>query len=293
MRINPISDNRYQTSFQKGLTQGFVQKANKLGYKKMKNLAKAKGIETVLFDGKLSVAASCLTAAEIMQSFGLRLPRMFSFEALEDGTTGMYTYPLDVARINSNLSYFKDFDSQDSFESERLNSPITKHFLHTYIHEFMHAAHYKNLSTLHGADEIFDIAGVLKGYVPTKDIIRPQRIDNICYGSDLFWNGSALGNYASASLVEFFVENASYEIAMHLVKDKNALGENSGDNVFFNPKSKEPLTLSFLEDKKDSWWDRIFNKREVVRRNLLKAIWDGDIDTILITYGEYIRPKKD
>jgi hypothetical protein len=216
-----------------------------------------------------------------------------TFEALEDGTTGMYTYPLDVARINSNLSYFKDFDSQDSFESERLNSPITKHFLHTYIHEFMHAAHYKNLSTLHGADEIFDIAGVLKGYVPTKDIIRPQRIDNICYGSDLFWNGSALGNYASASLVEFFVENASYEIAMHLVKDKNALGENSGDNVFFNPKSKEPLTLSFLKDKKDSWWDRIFNKREVVRRNLLKAIWDGDIDTILITYGEYIRPKKD
>ena len=293
MRINPISDNRYQTSFQKGLTQGFIQKANSLSYKKIKKLTKEKGIETVLFDGRLSVAASCLAAAEIMQSFGLRLPRMFSFEALEDGTAGMYIYPLDVARINSNLSYFKDFDSQDSFESERLNSPITKHFLHTYIHEFMHAAHYKNLSTLHGADEIFDITGVLKGYVPTKDIIRPQRIDNICYGLDLFWNGSALGNYASASLVEFFVENASYEIATHLVKDKNAFGENSGDNVFFNPKGKKPLTLSFLEDKKDSWWDRIFNKREVDRRNLLKAIWEGDTNTILIKYGEYIRLKKD
>ena len=76
-----------------------------------------------------------------MQSFGLRLPRMFSFEALEDGTTGMYTYPLDVARINSKLSYFKDFDSQDSFESERLNSPITKHFLHTYNLTYLYNLH--------------------------------------------------------------------------------------------------------------------------------------------------------
>ena len=61
----------------------------------------------------------------------------------------------------------------------------------------------------------------------------------------------------------------------------------------FNPKGKKPLTLSFLEDKKDSWWDRIFNKREVDRRNLLKAIWEGDTNTILIKYGDYIRLKKD
>ena len=295
MRINPVSEYKTnnQVAFQKGLTQGFIEKANKLGYKKMKNLAKAKGIETVLFDGKLSVAASCLAAAEIMQSLGFKLPKKFSFEPLPEKSSGRCIYPDEKVQMNSNVWPFRSLISQDTYETYRQNTPLTKHFLNTYIHEFMHAANDANISKNRSVKESLSIMHLLQKFTPAIEILDPKVSRPTWDIYEKSWNGSILGENASKDLMEFFADNATFEISLYLSRKGNALGENSGDNVFLNPKSKEPLTLSFLEDKKDSWWDRIFNKREVVRRNLLKAIWDGDIDTILITYGEYIRPKKD
>lgn len=296
MRINPVSEYKTnnQVAFQKGLTQGFIEKANKLNYKKIKKLAKKKGIETVLFDGKLSVAASCLAAAEIMQSLGLKLPKKFSFEPLPEDTSGRCIYPDETIQMNSNVFPFRGLLSQDTYETYRLGTPLTKHFLNTYIHEFMHAANDANISKNRSVKESLHIMRFLQRYTPTKEILDPIVLRPVWEIWEPSWNdNSILGKNASKDLMEFFADNATFEITLFLSRKNNALGENSGDNVFFNPKGKKPLTLSFLEDKKDSWWDRTFNKREVVRRNLLKAIWEGDINTILIKYGEYIRLKKD
>ena len=86
---------------------------------KIKKLAKKKGIETVLFDGKLSVAASCLAAAEIMQSLGFKLPKKLSFEPLPEDTSGRCIYPDETVQINSNLFSFRNLE-------DRLNEALAK-----------------------------------------------------------------------------------------------------------------------------------------------------------------------
>ena len=173
MRINPVSEYKTnnQVAFQKGLTQSFIEKANKLNYKKIKKLAKKKGIETVLFDGKLSVAASCLATAEIMQSLGLKLPKKFSFEPLPEKSSGRCIYPDEMVQINSNLFPFSSLTSQDTYETYRQYTPLTKHFLNTYIHEFMHAANDANISKNRSVKEYLSIMHLLQKFTPAKEIL--------------------------------------------------------------------------------------------------------------------------
>ena len=74
------TNNKNFPAFKKGLTKDFVLKANKLSCEKAKYLLNQKGIENIDFMGEQAVAASCLATAEIMQGFGLTLPKTFLFK---------------------------------------------------------------------------------------------------------------------------------------------------------------------------------------------------------------------
>ncbi|MBE7711104.1 MAG: hypothetical protein E7Z92_03075 [Cyanobacteria bacterium SIG31] len=291
MKINPISENKSITpNFQKGLTKSFVLKAKELDCEKAKKILKQKGIKSINLGGYQSIAASCLATAEIIKSFGFSIPKNFSYKSIpENYVDGNYTYPDDIVCINSRFTRFRDLLAQDDFETYRKGSPITKHFLATYIHEFMHAAHFKHLAVKYSYDEFINICNELKQYAPAEELLNPKVTKPTWKNWEVKdWNGSILGDYAGKDLIEFFAENASFEIARIL--EKNPLGENRGKNLFFNPKRTQKLSLSFLEEKKDNFWTRMFNKKEDDRIAFLRAIWDGDLDTIFSEkYSKYIR----
>lgn len=291
MKISPVSENKSITpNFQKGLTKSFVLKAKELDCEKARKILKQKGIKSINLGGYQSVAASCLATAEIITSFGFSIPENFLYKYIQENFVyGDYAYPDDIVGINSRLTFFRDLSTQDDFETCRRSSPITKHFLATYIHEFMHSVHFKHLATKYSLNETATIIKELQKYAPAEEILNPKVTKPTWKNWEVKGlNGSILGCYAGKNLTEFFAENAVFEISRIL--EKNPLGKNRGKNLFFNPKKTQKLSLSFLEDKKENFWTRIFNKKEDDRSAFLRAIWDGDLDTIFSEkYSKYIR----
>ena len=258
-----VNKNKYLT-FKKGLTSTLKQKMYSADCFEMQKRLKANGLKLINFKNWTSVLASCLATTEIIKCFGLKLPQKFSFCPLESGVVGRYTYPDDIVQINSDRYEFKSLVSQDEFETSHLGTPITKHFLQTYMHEFIHAAHYQNLALYYSTGEIASIANVLKHYSPTKELVNPKVENQNWTMQDEIRNGSILGYNSHRDLIEFFADNAVFEVSRIL--EKNPLGENSGENLFFNPTKASKLTLSFQEDVKDNLWNRIFNKKTLDRR---------------------------
>ena len=296
MKVLPVNKNQNLSanktvSFQKGLTNGFLIYAQKEPLSSMRKRLFQNGINSVEFQGIKPVLASCLATVEIIKSFGLKIPKNFSYEPLQEDVIGQHTYPDDIVQINSNYKEFNTFLSLDDFETYRKGSPITKHFLQTYIHEFIHAAHFKHLETMHSIDDIVVIAETLKEYEPT-EILQKTKVCRPTWKKwEEEWNNSILGDNAKRNLFEFFAENATFEITRIL--EKNPLGEDDGENLFFNPKKSDKLILTFQKNMKDCLWNRIFNKSLLEKNVILKAIWNGDLDTILDEkYSKYIRKKE-
>lgn len=295
MKINSVSKNKpiKPPNFKKGLTKSFVEKANNISYDNAKKILKQKGIKSVKLRGQQTVAISCIAVTEIFKSFGLILPEKLSYENfLQEYIDGNYTYPEDKVRINASFNHFKNLSHQDDFETYRRGSPITKHFLATYIHEFIHAAHFKHLATKYSSNEVISIAEKLQQYTPVEFLLNPKVIKPTWESWEVNdWNGSILGSYAGKDLMEFFTENASFEISRIL--EKNPLGNNKGENLFFNPKNPKRLSLSFLDIKIDNFWNRIFSKKDNDRDDFLKAIWNGNLDVIFSEkYSKFIRKKE-
>lgn len=295
MKVLSVKNNQTEylnksPSFQKGLTSGFVEKMkNTSGDEIYKRLFR-NGVVDVDYKNIKPVLVSCLATTEIIKAFGLTPPRRFRFEPLEQKIVGSHTFPDDIVQINSCHKGFESLVLQDDFETYRRGSPITKHFLQSYIHEFIHAAHFKHLEILHSPEDIVSIASVFKEYEPTEKLLNPIVYRRTWEKWEEEWNNSILGDYAKRNLFEFLAENETFEISRIL--EKNPLGENVGENLFFNPKTNKKLSLSFLKEDDFGVFNRIFNKRNIERNILLKAIWNGDLDTILDEkYSEYIRKK--
>lgn len=114
--------------------------------------------------------------AQIMHRAGFELPKNFRFgPACKDRPLGTYAPLSDLVTINSDHKEFYDIELQNKLE-ERQGSfhPDTKHFLSTYLHEFSHAAHYKNLCKKLGQPEGYNaFMGYLSNYSPTEVIVGP------------------------------------------------------------------------------------------------------------------------
>ncbi len=295
MKINSVTENRTVKlpNFKKGLTKDFVLKASKINCYNAKKILEQKGVKSVNLGGQQAVAVSCIAVTEILKSLGLMFPENFSYEPLNrNHIDGNYTYPADRVCINSDFNCFKKLSAQDDFETYRKGSPVTKHFLATYIHEFMHAAHFKHLATKYSIEEVVSILNKLQQYEPSKELLNPKVANPSWEDWEVKdWNGSILGSYAEKDLVEFFAENAVFEISRIL--EKNPLSKNRGENLFFNPNNSKKLSLSFLNDKKENFWTRIFTKKVKDREVFLKAIWDGDLEVIFSEkYANFIHKKE-
>lgn len=144
------------TSFKQGLTQATINRAGQIrgfGYAdvvdKLNNLY---GIDADVCHS--NIVAFCVEeTAKIMSRAGFRLPAKFSFEPILGRDLGRY-YKNDIVCINSNYDDFLDLEEQNRL-AEFINSfgIGSKHFMDTYLHEFSHAAHAKNLLRIHGQDK--------------------------------------------------------------------------------------------------------------------------------------------
>lgn len=285
IKINSIS-------FKKGLTKEFVDKVEIMEYSNFQDELDKKNIKTKGFENYKSVASSCLAVSEILQHLNLQLPHNVTFESLGRYSGGRYVYPDDIVMINSDIFQFKDLKRQDNWATYQKGSPITKHFLHTYLHEFIHAAHYHHLATLHSLEKIQEISETLHKHKPTEKLVTPDIRKKSWQKWEEIWNESILGSYANKNLIEFFTENASFEIARLLENKDNKLAIYKGKNIFFNPQKPLSKDLSFLNDNQNSFWAKlgIKNKRLEDRNTILKAIWDGNLDIICDEkYSKYIK----
>ena len=103
------------------------------------------------------------------------------------------------------------------------------------------------------------------------------------YLFNYIFNGEQLKIYRLAKLkLELIIspecnQNCKYCYIAKFGKDLYPLEERVNQTDTIN---NLKVLLSFLEDKKDNFWTRIFNKKEDDRSAFLRAIWDGDLDTI-------------
>ena len=132
----------------------------------------------------MASAYSVSKTARIFQSLGFELPKKFKFEPLDYGILGTYTPSTDTVRVNSAYEEFHDIKKQNRLEESNIGyHPNTGHFLQTYLHEFSHAAHYKNLCKKFGETKAYDLFfGFLSKSTPRDFIVGPMNtvLKSIC-----------------------------------------------------------------------------------------------------------------
>ena len=280
MKVQQITQsniNRKNPTFQKGLPAWYTKKTFSWLPEETQAIMKGMGVNAE-FKDKLAVAASCLTTAELFRYLKLPLPANFSFEPLENKKVGgEYDCETDTVFINSDQELFTAPVSQDFHETMTAGSPVTKYFLHTYIHEFMHSAHFKNVNNIENYKK-------MRKYAPTDLLVEPvnalvkkftpsvldDKVDNKY--------PKQFGYYAYKNLNEFVAERGAYLISKEAMS--NLMVDEPKDDTkytFINPKGE--ALFEFDKEKDESKLTK-FVEFLFDRQKCLKAIWAGDIDTI-------------
>lgn len=271
---NTINNNK---TFQKGMPSWFPAKSCEKSVKEMEAIMKEKGVEAT-FKDCMAVAASCLATAEIFEAYKLPLPSKFSYSSLPDkNVSAVYDKYEDTVIINSDNEYFGSFLEQDFFESLQSGTPVTKYFLHTYLHEFMHAAHFNNIND----NERFN---QLRNFAPTKLLVEPintflKNISNGFFDEKIDEKYPAeLGNYSYTGLTDFVADRGANIIEKDLL-DTTMVKEPDENSkyTFISPKGDE--LFEFEKEKTSTLTEKLFEFL-YDRQKVLKAIWDGDIDFI-------------
>ena len=279
MKISKISHsvNTKSPSFQKGLPDWYTRRTFTWLPEEVEAIMKGKGVEAS-FKDKLAVAAACLTTAEIFQHYKLKLPTKFSFEPLEHKkVNGEYEWETNTVFINSDQEFFTAPVAQDFHETISAGSAATKHFLHTYIHEFMHSAHFQHINDK-------DKYRALSKYAPTALLVDPinafvkKFVPWFCEDKIDEKYPPNFGYYAYQNLNEFAAERGTFLISQDLNSDLIVDAPSSDSKyTFINPKGE--TLFEFDKEKTTSKFDK-FLEFLYDRQKVLKAIWDGDIETI-------------
>lgn len=214
---------KYTPSFKRGLTPeivDYVKNMDREEYKNIKELVwKKYGI--VSHVGASNAVTYCLEkTAQIMSSAGFKLPKTFSFEALESNLYGEYNQYNNVC-INSNKKEFLDLEELDKMEediSRRKKEPLKKHFLDTYIHEFLHAAHCNNIMDKYGEVEGKDIFFYKMASLIPCDIIK--KLSSEYSKRDSIFK-DCKGLLLADNLPEYFAEKNTILISEKLGNDFN------------------------------------------------------------------------
>lgn len=254
-----------RVAFKKGLTSYEVNSVKNMYDTEYRAITqKVKNLYGINADvGESNTVAFCLDAAcNIMNRAGFKLPQNFEFAPCELGTLGQYYPALDKVVVNSRYNEFNDLERQNSLEeSHGSHHPDTKHFLSTYLHEFSHAAHFKNLCDKMGFTEAFSVfMGFLSNNSPGNLIVAPfnsmlktqfpKLASKII--DDLFPPENGL--YSKTDLDEYIAEKNSKKIA-------EALGDNF--NVY---NISTDLSDNYVEHPYDWDYNSLKKQLENLRR---------------------------
>ena len=229
MEISKIKNDNSRIAFRRGLTPfetGKVKDMHCFAYVDIaNNLKNSYGLDAN-FAGCNTVAWCVNEVVKIMQKAGFKLPSKFSFEDYGNpNVLGTYSPDLDTVYINSEHIAFTDLEKQNKLEeSQGSFHPNTKHFLNSYLHEFSHAAHFKNLTAKYGKTEGYNIMQVfLRNYAASTIIREPMIATLKCIFPTLNLLGiidevipPANGEYAAENLNEYFAEKNARKLALQL-----------------------------------------------------------------------------
>lgn len=232
MKILSNYNHKQQTpNFKKGLTSAEINTVKKMSSSEYIDIAqKLKNIYNIdaEFSGCNTVAWCVEQVVDIMTRAGFRLPKQFIFAPLNqifpDAPLGVFIKEENLICINADYPEFTDLRAQNELEeSQRNHHPTTKHFLHSYLHEFSHAAHFNNLCSKYGEEQsIKKFEGDLHNYSPDEVIVGPMNAlirDKVPGFFDKIVNAlipPANGLYALKNLKEYFAEKNAKRIAAML-----------------------------------------------------------------------------
>lgn len=294
MQIYGVNDYLYNKSgsnpnFGWGLAKYQIEKVSEMKWidrkKIVRNLRKTYGIRAHIMAS--NTVAFCLdTVVQIMKNAGFQLPSKFSFEKLSVLTLGCYT-ERDVVNINMDrcFDYF-DLERQNRYEDLGgfQGCSASKHFLNTYLHEFSHAAHYKNIIKNHGKKNGYDIYwnefnGVSPNVMIKKPIIEyfDKLMPNNNIATDFFKKYKYSFIFKTTDLSEYFAE-------LNVIKLAEKLGENCAISE---------INSDFTNEYKP--FPQNYNIRKELLKNPQKAIidivhyfdgeiWNGNINNILLAH---------
>ncbi len=222
-QITMLNVNRNNPNFQRGLPTG-LDEANPYICKFLK-IAEKKALERgirINHENHFSVLMSSVLTIGIFDQLKLPSPTVISLTPLKSDTLAAYSPVSDTVYINSNREEFFNLVTQDELEENQGSfHPRTKHFLHSYIHEFMHGAHFKNLIDKHGSVlgvEIWKLFDILK---PNNELVQPfnamlqSRFPRFA-GTIEKVSPPYNGTYAKDDLEEYIAEKFSRIVAENL-----------------------------------------------------------------------------
>lgn len=284
--IYNITNKPANINFKQGLTSTQINRVKSLGIFDYKNITErlynAYGIEANV--GQSNTVAYCADiTAKIMRNAGFKLPKYFSFIPFKYEHKGRYTYK-DEVLINSNYDDYLDLESQNIFAENLGAGAVCKHFLETYLHEFSHCAHLKNIIGIWGEDEASKIYWITLPLLSPQKIIAnpintliaklfPDRKEELTY--DIFEKKENL--FESKDLVEYFAERNADNLA-------NELGDNcvigDVDSEFASGYKGFPDDFKFDKSK--------INDPTEYFKNCIKyfdgEIWNGNVNNILLAH---------
>lgn len=235
--------------FQAGLTKQMKQEIQSCDVSKISHEFAKYGIPTDFKENKV-VAWCCLKSLEINKTLKLNFPNIIKVEDFSKldanenaigfcnvAPTELYLNSNSIVKENS-VFFNQNYDWENLDENADLYFQIGQHstnfFLETFLHEFAHAAHFKNM--------LLNMSGTQ--YV--KSIINSLRPENLQNLEHKFFRIKDLCNYALASPLEFVACDLSKRTITNL--DKNSLDVKT-NFIPKSPYSKTPFLNFFV--KKD------------------------------------------
>lgn len=198
------------------------------------------------------------------------LPKIFSFEPLE-GCYGSYFFKDRKVAINELLPCFNDLKSltketQSAYHFLLPDEKSTLHPAHTYVHEFAHAAHHRNLDRRHnnGVDIMLDLT--------TTQV--PTAIGRLI-------TKFKLGKYSldkNGGMNEFMAERIAQDICNNLTEDTWA------------EKRYIYTDYSNIFDRK---WNYRYSSPQAYLDYFTQQIWNGDIEEAINVAEEAERYMKE
>lgn len=247
--IIPSQRNAFSTTSNSSIN--FTSKYGTKAFEIEKALAE-KNISCEFKDNNFVAECAEKTVKIFKQLFGEKLlPRSIDFDNIP-GAYGAYSIDKDSVIINSSLSCFNSKKELATEMAQAKNvfflpdEKSTIHYLRTFIHEFGHSAHLKNLQ-----ERNLDFVG---------DKLRNTKIPNVV---GRLITKFKLGKYSATNMNEFMAERIAKDIVKNLNKDDEYIGS--------------PLDVKYSDIFERKWNCRYITPQSYIDY-FTQQVWNGDVE---------------